>query len=52
MVGGAVLVDQTGDTIEQAGEAAEKSTALVRWVVIALALVLAYRAATSAGVLR
>lgn len=37
------VIDEAGDTAEQAGEAAERSTNLVKWVVIGGSAYMAYR---------
>lgn len=49
---GTVAVDQTGDTLEQAGDAAESFAKLTKWAVVAGGLYVSYRALQSGGVLK
>lgn len=43
VVGTAVVIDQAGDTAQQMGDAAEKSTDLVKWAAIGGAIFVAYK---------
>lgn len=38
------VIDEAGDTVEQAGEAADRSTQLVKWVVIGGCAYMAFKA--------
>ena len=51
-IGGAVIIDQTGDTAEQMGDAAEKSAGLAKWFVIGGIAYASYRVAKSTGAIK
>lgn len=50
--GAALVVDEAGQAIEATGDAAEKSTKLVKYAVIGGGLYVAYKVAKSSGALK